>query len=288
MGTPERTVTEAIEMFGSIGLKGAEIVVQDGYHSGIPYDVDEAELQRIKDTAEKAGVEIVCLTPYYSRYNSLDDSIRQETIEGLKKVIDYAHFLGAKRIRIYGGEFLAGEIDENGEKFRRLVAAMRECGDYAAQYDICLVIENHFNTMCVTAAQLAAALKEIDHLNVGALYDQPNLIFMGGESYDKAIPTLNGFIRHVHAKDLVFKQQEVKFAASCVSHPTDDERNVISKVVGEGITPWPQILKMLSDSGYDGWLSLEYERRWYPEQLPDAAIGMKKSAEYLRSASPKG
>ena len=45
---------------------------------------------------------------------------------------------------------------------------------------------------------------------------------------------------------------------------------------------------MLSDSGYDGWLSLEYERRWYPEQLPDAAIGMKKSAEYLRSASPKG
>lgn len=286
MGTPERTVPEAIKMFGEIGLEGAEIVVQDDYLSGIPYNASEEILAEVKKASEDAGVEIVCLTPYYSRYNNLDDSVRAETIAGLKKVIDYAEYLGAKYIRIYGGEFMAGEEDPDGEKRRRLVAAMKECGDYAAKADVCLVIENHFNTMCVSAEQTVDMLKEIDHPNVGALYDQPNLIFIGGESYEKAIPIQKGYIRHVHAKDLKFKEQEVKFAASCVSHPTDDERNVVSKLIGEGITQWPEILKMLKEDGYDGWLSLEYERRWFPDQLPDASIGMKISADYLRSVSP--
>ena len=36
MGTPEYTVNEAIELFHRIGADGAEIVVQDGYCSGIP------------------------------------------------------------------------------------------------------------------------------------------------------------------------------------------------------------------------------------------------------------
>lgn len=286
MGTPERTVVEAIKMFGEIGLDGAEIVVQNDYYSGIPYDASPELLQEIKDAAEEAGISIVCLTPYYSRYNNLDDSVRDAEIQGLKKVVDYAAFLGAGCIRIYGGEYMADEKDETGEKHRRLVEAMRECGDYAVQFGVTLVVENHFNTMCVTAKQDADTLREINHPNVGALYDQPNLIFMGAEPCEVAIPEFGKLIKHVHAKDLVFKEQTVQFAASCVSHPTDSERNVISKVVGQGITPWPTILRLLTEQGYTGWLSLEYERRWYPDQLPDAAIGMKESADYLRSICP--
>ena len=44
MGTPEYTVNEAIELFHRIGADGAEIVVQDGYCSGIPCDCDEKSL----------------------------------------------------------------------------------------------------------------------------------------------------------------------------------------------------------------------------------------------------
>ena len=283
MGTPELTVQEAIRMFGDIGLDGAEIVVQDDYYSGIPYDASMELLSEIKKISEDAGIEIACLTPYYSRYNSLDDSIRNETIEGLKKVIQYAGYLGAHFIRIYGGEFLAGDTDVDGKKEERLIQAMRECGDYAAEYDVTLVIENHFNTMCVTAEKTAKVLEKINHPNVGALYDQPNLIFMQAEDFKSAIGFLGEKIKHVHAKDLKFKEEEVKFNASCVSHPTEDERNVVSKIVGEGICPWSQIIKELEEIGYDGWLSLEYERRWYPDQLPDASIGMKQGADYLRN-----
>jgi len=104
MGTPEYSVMEAIDLFSSIGLDGIEIVVQDGYRSGIAVDASMKELLSIKDRARKRNLRIICLTPYYADYNSLDDTIRDTAIEGLRKVIGYASFLGAQYIRIYGGQ----------------------------------------------------------------------------------------------------------------------------------------------------------------------------------------
>ena len=73
------------------------------------------------------------------------------------------------------------------------------------------------------------------------------------------------------------------FVSSNVARPNEDERNVKTRIVGEGVVPWPEILSKVKEQGYDGWLSLEYERRWHPDDIPDASIGMKKSLEYLKS-----
>jgi L-ribulose-5-phosphate 3-epimerase len=63
----------------------------------------------------------------------------------------------------------------------------------------------------------------------------------------------------------------------------EEDRITTSKVLGEGILPWPKIIEGLQQIEYDGWLSLEYERRWAPNDLPDADIGMRKSVTYLKS-----
>jgi sugar phosphate isomerase/epimerase len=159
---------------------------------------------------------------------------------------------------------------------------MRTLGDIAMKSGVTLIIENHFNTMTLTAAQTTDVLKEISHPAVGALYDQANLAFTLAEGYEEAIELQKDFIRYVHVKDLVFKDDKPEFNAFSVSHPHENERNTISKVVGEGVIKWPEIIRSLERIGYDGWLSLEYERRWYPDQLPDASLGMKKGAKYLR------
>jgi sugar phosphate isomerase/epimerase len=57
---------------------------------------------------------------------------------------------------------------------------------------------------------------------------------------------------------------------------------VRSKVVGEGLLPWAQILARLVSLGYDGALSLEYEYRWHPQDLPEPAIGFAASAAEVR------
>ena len=284
MGTPEYTVTEAIELFHKIGLDGAEIVIQDNYKSGLPVDCPEETLREVRACAEKNNIEIIALTPYNSRFNALDEGTRQAEIEGIKKVIDYCEFFGAKVIRIYGGNIAPGEENDHwDDKHAKLVESMRELGDAAAKKGVTLVIENHFNTMTVSAEESIRLSREINHPAVGILYDQANLAFTGKEDYKIAIPMQQEKVYHMHVKDLKFKENQTGFVSSDVSHPKEEERNVITRIVGEGELDWPGILRMVKEYGYDGWLSLEYERRWHPDDIPDASIGMKKCAEYLHS-----
>lgn len=282
MGTPEYTVTEAFKLFHDIGIDGAEIVVQDDYRSGISAACTPEELETVKKAAAENGIEISGLTPYNSYFNDLDDEKRQAEIDGILKVIDACAFLGAHYIRIYGGNLQAGDTDHLPERRARLVEAMRFLGDKAAEKDVTLVIENHFNTMCVSARESADMIKEINHPNVRILYDQANLSFTGKEDYQEAIAIQQQYVAYMHVKDLVFKEG-VAFTSDEVSHPDESKRNVYTRIIGEGVVPWPEILKSVKEHGYDGWLSMEYERRWHPDDIPDASIGMKKGAEYLKT-----
>ena len=111
MGTPEYNVFEAIELMEKIGADGVEIVVQDDYKSGIPCDCDENFLAQIKKCAQEHHVQVICLTPYNSYFNSLDEGQRQREIAEIKKVINYCEYLGAKYIRIYAGNLKAGDTE---------------------------------------------------------------------------------------------------------------------------------------------------------------------------------
>ncbi len=287
MGTPEYSLPDAIRLFKKIGLDGAEIVVQDGYRCAIPEKAAASELQELRRTAEAESVKIIALTPYYSRFNDLREDIRQREIDGVRRVMEYAAFLGAKYIRIYGGNFSQEEKDDGGRKRDCLIKNMRCLGAEAQSAGVCLVIENHFNTMTVSAADSIAVSEEIDCPSVGILYDQANLSFTGNEPFEIALPVQFGKIRYVHVKDFVFRNEDTRFLSSSVSRPAESERNVFTRIVGEGIVPWPEILQQLKNLGYNGWLSLEYERRWHPDDIPDASVGMKKSADFLRACLSK-
>ena len=282
MGTPEYTVPEALELFKKIGLDGAEIVVQDDYKSGIPTICSKQALEQIAQKARELGIRIIALTPYNSHFNSLDEDVRQKELEGIRRVIGYARYLGAEYIRIYAGNYAAGETDPDGKKWEQLIRSMKELGEDAHRAGVTLVMENHFNTMTVSARQSMDAAVQIAHPSVGILYDQANLTFTLQEDYEEALAIQADQIRYVHVKDLEFKEGAVGFISDEVSHPKEEDRNVYTRIVGEGSLRWPQILQMLHDRGYEGWLSLEYERRWHPDDIPDASIGMKRSVEYLR------
>jgi L-ribulose-5-phosphate 3-epimerase len=282
MGTPEYSVTEAIELFHNIGIDGAEIVIQDNYHSGIPAACRKEDLDAALKAARIYNIEIPCLTPYNSRFNDLDPDVRRSEIAAIYNVIDACEYVGAHYIRIYGGNLQAGDTADYDDKKKYLVESMQILGHRAKEKDVTLVIENHFNTMCVSAKQSAAAISAIDHPNVRILYDQANLTFTENEDYKTAISIQQQYVSYMHVKDLVFKEG-VAFKSDEVSHPKESDRNVITRIVGEGVVPWPEIIESVKSHGYDGWLSLEYERRWHPADIPDASLGMKKSADYLRT-----
>lgn len=275
MATPEFTVTKALEFFAELGLDGAEIIIQSGYVSGIPFEASDDELMSIRRLANSLGLTVAATTPYFSLYNSLDEKVRRREQDNLMRIIDMSAILGASSIRIYGGAYKDDETDEDGRKLRQLIKTLRACGDYAKKSGIVLSIENHFGTMCTTAAKTRKIVDAINHNSVGILYDQANLAFFPAEDYIEAIDLQIDKINYVHVKDLVYRGGYARpFRSDSVSHISEEIRTVFSRIPGDGILNWPAILQYLKDKQYDGWLSLEYERRWGKQDLPAATEGL--------------
>ncbi len=281
MGTPEYTLEQAIDLFMELGFDGIEIVVQDGYKSGFSQEINEKRLKTIRQKVHDCGMEVSCLTPYNTNFNSLDESERQRDIEGIEKVIQMAAICEAPFIRIYGGAFGDDDIAHETEMEKMLIDSMKALGDAAKAHNVTLVIENHFHTMTTTAMRTANIVRKISHPHVGILYDQANLAILKAEEYDAAIKLQAEFIKYVHVKDMVYKEGNRKYTSNQVSHINEDDRITASRILGEGILPWEKIIETLRQINYDGWLSHEYERRWAPKDLPDAKIGMRKSAKCL-------
>lgn len=281
MGTPAMTVPRALHLFSDLGLDAAEIVWQDDYLSAIPEAASDDDLREVRALASDLGLDISCLTPYMTAINSLDAAERARDMARFERCIQAAEMLSCPNIRVYGGRYLPGDQGRE-EKWTRLVESLQILGPRAALSEVTLCVENHFNTMTVTAADTAALMRAVDAPGVGVLYDQVNLAFTHNEPYEQAIPLQRPWIRYVHVKDLVFINPDLPFNAADVARVVPEERTVRSRVVGEGIMDWPAILADLRAGGYDGYLSMEYEYRWHPQDLPTPEDGFRESATALR------
>ena len=281
LGTPEQTVPEALALFAAAGLDAAEVIYQDDYRSGLPLR-DRRSAQEAKRASQDLDLPIVGLTPYTTAINALDDGEWRNAVDEFRGAIEIAHVVGADRIRVYAGSWQPGQRDQEAH-WSQLVAALRTLAPEAADAGMRLCVENHFGTMTQTAADTARLVREVDHPAVRILYDQANLTFTHDEPYPEALAIQGDLIGHVHVKDLVFTDPNADFQASETARVSASERSVRSRIVGDGIVPWQGVLTALSALGYDDVLTLEYEYRWHPQDLPAPATGFARSATALRA-----
>ena len=114
MATPNLSVPKAIELFGTVGLDGIEIVVQDGGAFSV-HDSEE-KVKEVMEAAKALPDGVVTLTPYYWDINNIDSKIAEAEIAGMKKTIDLAVSMGARFVRAYGGKEEAGGTWEQNWK----------------------------------------------------------------------------------------------------------------------------------------------------------------------------
>ncbi|WP_406021658.1 sugar phosphate isomerase/epimerase [Nocardioides sp. NBC_00850] len=275
-------MTEAIELFATAGLDAAEVIYQDDYRSGLPLR-DRRAAEEAKRASDALGVPIIGLTPYTTGINALDANVWQSAVDEFRGAIEVAQIVGADRLRVYAGSWHPGDRDHQAH-WERLSEALRTLGPEASQAGVRLCVENHFGTMTQSASETARLVREVDHDAVFVLYDQANLTFTHDEPFDEALRVQGDLVGHVHVKDLVFTDPDAPFQASETARVAASERAVRSRVVGDGVVPWGDILATLARLGYDDVLSLEYEYRWHPQDLPDPAVGFARSAAVVRAA----
>ena len=280
MGTPEHGLPEAIDLLGRLGFEGVEAICHDEYRSAVRPDTPAAALRELLAHAERRGLRFAAITPYATDLNSPDAKLAAAHRELLLRAIEIAHALKAPCVRVYAGREAGGPGRD--ERLRRLAEAVRQPAEVAAQAGVRLGFENHFNTLGDSARGTVEAVRAVNHPAMGIVYDQANLTLLKAEEYPEAIALQAPYLIHVHVKDQSFKPTPPAATSHAVEALPDEAKPAVSRVVGEGSMPWPEILAMLKRSGYDGWLSIEYERRWYPDLLPPAEIGMKAGAASVR------
>ena len=121
-----------------------------------------------------------------------------------------------------------------------------------------VVLETH--DAFSTGAQVVEALSQAAHPRVAALWDLHHP-YRQGEAAADTYKLLKPYTRLTHVKD---------------SKP-----NETYCLLGEGDIPIREMVTLLKQGGYDGYLSLEWEKRWIPA-LADPEIVFPQYAAKLR------
>ena len=267
MGLPGRDIYQCIDFCKNLGYDGVEVRVATKDAQINSETITDDEARKIGVYAAEKGIEIVCLTSYYKDFTNLE--ARPATIANLKRVVELAHIVGAPLIRLYGGmEPFTQERVWFTDNWTRSVSGVREVAEYAAKFGVKICIETHVGSLTMSVRDTVRLIEDVNMANVGMLFDYAWVEMAGVEVGAEAVRKAARHIFHVHVKDWV-----------CENRFPIKKR---SALMGEGTVRWPEVLQALKEVGYTGYLCDEYEKFWYPEELPEPEVGMKHNLEYVK------
>lgn len=203
---------------------------------------DQSYLAELKKICKNEGVEsVLIMCDGEGMVGHPEKAERQKTVENHKKWVDAAKFLGCRSIRVNAGS--QGSYEEQ----QKLAAdGLRMLCEYGETQKINILVENH-GGWSSHGEWLAGVMELTDHKRVGTLPDFGNFIInrQTGEEFDryKGVELLMPYAEGVSAKSHAFDNQ-------------GDETN----------SNFYKLMKIVKDSGYKGWVGIEYEGSELPEK----------------------
>lgn len=189
---------------------------------------------------------------------------RQQEIERVRAWVDIAQFLGAPDLRVFAGWVPVEQRREQGRGlgglvgrllrregaarrrfWAEMVSCLRECAAYAEEKGVVLGLENHDgNGLVTTADEVERCLREVSSPWLRHTLDTGNYGDLA--SIERTLPRTV----HVHAK----------------LYDVDEEGR-------DRRLDWERIMRILTDGGYRGFLSIEYEGAEDPRTALPRAVG---------------
>jgi sugar phosphate isomerase/epimerase len=256
LGCPDWTLDEILARLPDYGYDGVEL-------RGLGPDLDltqspalatPAAIQQTRRAFADAGLAICGLDTSCA---FADPAAWAKNLDEGRRALDLAAALGAPTIRVFGGNI--SDESARAETAKRVASALVELGDYAAQMgEMKVVLETH--DAFSTGAQAAEALRQVMHPCVGVLWDLHHP-FRHGEAPEETFAAIGPYVEQAHVKD---------------SKPDGTYC-----LLGEGDIPILEMLRLLQSGGYDGWINVEWEKRWIPA-LADPTVAFPQYAARLR------
>jgi sugar phosphate isomerase/epimerase len=201
---------------------------------------DEAYWSELKKRGDDAGVAVgLVMCDLLGDLGEADPDLRKAAVENHHPWVDVAAFLGAHSIRVNAaGQGTPEEVADN------VVDGLSTLAEYGASRGIHVLVENH-GGYSSDGAWLSGVIERVGMDNVGTLPDFGNFCIEEGpdgcvREYDRyrGIAELMPYARAVSAKSTDF----------------DDDGNEVH-------SDFFRIMSIVKNSGYTGYVGIEYEGR---------------------------
>lgn len=196
---------------------------------------DQEYLNKMKLRADDHGVKsLLIMCDNEGNLGDPDKNKRNQAIENHYKWAEAAKFLGCHSIRVNARSDGALSYDE---QLNLAADGLNKLVEFCANLNINAIVENH-GGLSSNGSWLSSLMNKIDHPRVGTLPDFGNFMIEKDKLYDryKGVSELM-----THAK-----------AVSAKSHEFDSNGREIH-------TDYYRMMKIVLDSGYNGYIGIEYE-----------------------------
>jgi sugar phosphate isomerase/epimerase len=188
-----------------------------------------------------------------AKFHMPEGELRDKNIAEAKAFIDLAEQINCPYVRIFPNEF---PKDQDHQKTIEYVAnGLLTVGEYAKARNVTVLMETHGDFS--RSEDVLKTMEMANHPNVGLIWDVANMWTETKEPPAEVYKKLKKYIRHTHIKD-------AKLLA-------DDKIQYV--FIGKGDVPILEAIDLLSNGGYKGYYSFEWEKLWHAElQEPELAL----------------
>jgi sugar phosphate isomerase/epimerase len=265
LACPAWTIEQAAQNGRAAGYEGIELRLLDG--EVVLPTLPAAERRRVRAACAAEDLALICLDTSV-RIAQPDQAAREQQLQDGLAMLEMAAELGAPVVRVFAGPPEGAAL---ADAVAGAVACLTPLAERAEALGVVVALETH-DAFCDSHI-VAQVLDQVPGPGAGALWDLLHP-FRIGEPYAETLGRLRDRLAHVHIKD--------------GRPPAGGGSNWDLKLLGEGIVPTADIIAALRASGYNGWLAVEWEKKWHPELAePEQALPqhIKELRAYLERSS---
>jgi sugar phosphate isomerase/epimerase len=245
-------ILEAIDWIANAGGEHMELVPGGVWDSHTPGLAD-----KLVARAKEAGIDLSSYT-IGANFVRDDAADRAKEVERIKGEVDIAGAFGVKFMRFDAGwRNIPDTSLENFEKDLPLVAdCCREISSYAAQYGITCSVENH-GYHFQNCERVRRLVKMVDLPNYRTTLDVGNFLCADGDPVASVRDNID-IASFIHFKDF-FRRTAGNPPIGEGWSRTRAGHFLRATVIGHGSVELVPIVKIIKESGYDGYISVEFE-----------------------------